>query len=77
MNQKGFSQVILLGIIAVIILAGAGGFLVLREKEMPSSENEKTVQQEVSFEDITSSIEPTTSPAQSTQIPKPEVQPKE
>lgn len=47
MNQKGFSQVILLGMVAVLILAGVGGFLVLREKKVPSSGNEKTAQQEV------------------------------
>lgn len=36
MHHRGFSQVILLGIIAVIImLAGVGGFLVLREKKEP------------------------------------------
>lgn len=53
-SKKGFSQVILLGIVAVLVLAGSGGFLVFREKKLLSSE--KTVQQEVSFEDVTSSI---------------------
>lgn len=33
MNQRGFSKIILLGIVAVLILAGVGGFLILREKE--------------------------------------------
>lgn len=33
MNQKGFSQVMLLSIVAAGILAGVGGCLVLREKE--------------------------------------------
>lgn len=46
MNQKGFSQIILLGIVAVLVLAGGGGFLVLREKKMSSSE--KTIQREES-----------------------------
>lgn len=54
--KKGFSQIILLGIIAVLVLAGAGGFLVLREKEITSYE--KTVQQEVSSENMTSPINP-------------------
>lgn len=36
-DKQGFSQIILLGIVAVFILAGAGGFLVLREKRMPPS----------------------------------------
>ena len=70
MNQKGFSQIILLGIIAVIILAGAGGFLVFREKKMLSSENRKTVQQEESSEDMTSPIEATTSALQRAPLSK-------
>lgn len=45
-GRQGFSQIILLGMIGVILLVGAGGFLVLRGKKMPSSE--KAVQQEVS-----------------------------
>lgn len=36
-SNKGFLRVVLLGIIAVIIFAGAGGFFVFREKKMPSS----------------------------------------
>ncbi len=36
MNQKGFLQVILLGVIAVLILAGAGGFLIFQEKKIHS-----------------------------------------
>lgn len=78
--RKGFSQVILFGIIAVLILVGAGGFLVLRENKMPSSKT--TIQQEVSpqkteveaqlpethtIEDVT---KPTLSPEQSIQPPK-------
>lgn len=73
MNQKGFSQIILLGIIAVLILAGAGRVLVFREKKVPSSE--KMVRQEISFEDVTSPIEPTPTPAQSIQPSKPKTQP--
>jgi hypothetical protein len=48
MNQRGFSQIILLGIITILILAGASGFLLLPEKKIPSSENEKAARQEVS-----------------------------
>ncbi|MEK7552148.1 MAG: hypothetical protein AAB534_01905 [Patescibacteria group bacterium] len=32
-NRKGFSQIILLGIVAILVLVGAGGFLLLPEKE--------------------------------------------
>lgn len=42
MNQKGFSQVILLGIIAVLILVGAGGFLLVSNKNI--SELSSTLQ---------------------------------
>lgn len=76
MNQKGFSQVILLGIV-VVVLVGVGGFLILREKKAPSSGNEKTVQQELSSENVTSPIEPTPSPAQSIQPQNPKTQPEE
>ena len=72
-SRQGFSQIILLGIIAALILAGASGFLILREKKIPSSENEKTVRQEVPSEDMTSPIEPTQSPLQSMQPPRSEI----
>ncbi|MBI2640500.1 MAG: hypothetical protein HYW91_01280 [Candidatus Sungbacteria bacterium] len=49
MNKQGFSQIILLGIVAVIVLAGAGGFLLFPEKKPSSSENEKTAQQKESL----------------------------
>jgi len=75
MNQKGFSQVILLSITLVLILVGIGGFLLLPEKKMSPSKNEKTVRQEVSSEDVTSPIEPTPSRTQSIQLSKPKTQP--
>lgn len=71
---------ILLSIVAVLVLAGAGGLLMLPEKKMPFSE--KTIQQEESLQktqggiqlsethvikDVTSPIEPTLSPVQSIQ----------
>ncbi|MDP3769662.1 MAG: M23 family metallopeptidase [bacterium] len=68
-NQKGFSQVILLGIIAALILIGAGGFLLLPEKKTSSFENEKVVRQEVSSEDTASPIEPTPSRAEPSSSP--------
>lgn len=73
MSQKGFSQVILLGIVAVLVLIGTGGVLVFREKKLSS--HEKTVQQDVSSEDMASPIEPIPSPAQSIQPAKPKMQP--
>ena len=53
MNQKRFASLIIIVIATLVIGAGIGGFLLLPEKKIPSYENEKTVQQEVSF------IEPT------------------
>ena len=54
-GEKGFSQIILLSIIAVLVLAGAGDFLLVPKKNMlsenaetSSPENEKTARQEVS-----------------------------
>lgn len=73
-SEKGFSQIILLGIVAVLILIGAGGFLVLQEKKVPSYETEKSVRQEELSEDMTSPTEPS-SPAQSIQPPRSETQP--
>lgn len=71
MNQKaasagshGFSQVILLGIVTILILAGAGGFLVFREKKMPTS-------QEITPPSVPNLTEPTSSqalPFSSTQL---------
>lgn len=72
-SKKGFSKIILLGIIVVIILAGAGGFLLFSEKKTTSSE--KTAQQELSSENMTSPIEPTPSPVELKQPPKPKMQP--
>lgn len=90
MNPRGFSQVILLGIIAVMILAGTGGFLVGKKKQMPSPE--KTVPQGVSSQKVEGEIQltemhtiegvikPILSPAQSIQPSKsatrPELKPK-
>lgn len=56
-NNKGFSQVILLGIVAVIILIGAGSFLLFPEDK--TSLSEKMARQEVSSENVTNPIEPT------------------
>ncbi|MDP3725716.1 MAG: hypothetical protein Q8R36_00790 [bacterium] len=75
MHQKGFAPLIIIVIVTLVIGAGVGGFLVLREKKIPSFENEKTVQQEVPLEDIASPIEPTPSPVQSIQPPSPKTQP--
>ena len=65
MNQKGFAPFIIIIIATLAIGFGVGGFLVFREKKMPLSENEKTVRQEVSSENMTIPIEPTPSPTQS------------
>lgn len=46
MDQKGFAPLIVIVIATLVIGAGVGSFLVLREKKVPSSE--KMVQQEVS-----------------------------
>ena len=82
MNQKslpagrqGFATLIIIVIATLVIGAGVSGFLVFREKRMPSSENEKTARQEVSFEDTTSPIEPIPSPTPSIQPPSPKPQP--
>ncbi len=72
MNKKGFAPLIIIVIVTVVIGAGVGGFFILREKKMPSFENEKMVRQKVSSEDTTHLIEPIPSPVQFTQpsIPK-------
>lgn len=49
MNQKGFSQVILLGIVAVLVLIGVGGFLVLQKKKTSSSQ--EAMPQETSLQE--------------------------
>ncbi|MDP3725444.1 MAG: peptidoglycan DD-metalloendopeptidase family protein [Nanoarchaeota archaeon] len=88
-GKQGFSQVILLGIIAVIVLTGVGGFLVLREKRAPTSQ--ESAQQKVSPPEteaptrsletqavgnsVTSPIEPIPSPVQPIQPPKSQPQP--
>lgn len=57
MMQNGISQIISLGVVAVLILVGVGSFLVLQEKQVSS--HEKTVQQ---VEDVINPIELTPSP---------------
>ncbi|GEM_PF-1468209 len=64
-GKRGFSQIILLGIVAVLVLTGVGGFLLFPEKRIPPSENEKTVQQERSYKDVASPVEPILPRAQS------------
>lgn len=74
MNQRGFSQIILLGIVAVVILVGAGSFSLLQEKKVPAPE--KTAQpEEVSSESGTSPTEPAPLQAQSLPPPKPKIEP--
>ncbi|MBI3443375.1 hypothetical protein HY008_01765, partial [Candidatus Woesebacteria bacterium] len=53
MNQKGFAPLIIIIIATLVISAGVGGFLVLREKKIPFSEK---------IEDVANPIEPTPSP---------------
>jgi len=72
-DEKGFSQIILLSIIALLVLAGAGGLMLFPEKKTPSYE--KTAQQEISPEDTTNPIEPPPSTAEPIQSPKPKPQP--
>jgi hypothetical protein len=67
MNQKGFAPLIIIVIATLVIGAGVGGFLVLREKKTLFSE--KTVQQEIPS--ATPTTENWTSPIKSTPPPAP------
>ena len=58
MNQKGFAPLIIIIIAILVISAGIGGFLVLREKKILFSENEKTIQQEKSLQKIEGGTQP-------------------
>jgi hypothetical protein len=69
-GRQGFSQIILLSVVAVVILAGVGWFLLFSEKNIPPSENEKTVQQEEPSEDVASPVEPILPRAQSVENKK-------
>lgn len=75
MNQKGFAPLIIIVIATLVISAGVGGFLLLPEKKTSSSE--KMAQQEISPEDITSSmktqpeLKPKSAPPTSTTKPAP------
>lgn len=74
MSQKGFSQIILLGIVAVVILVGAGSFSVFQGKQAPAPE--KTAQpEEVSPQSAISPAEQTPPQAQSVPPPKPKTEP--
>ena len=73
--SKGFAPLIIIVITTLVIGAGIGGFLVLREKKIPPPENEKTARQEESLQKQktklgiqlpeTSSTEDTISPIES------------
>ena len=73
-GERGFAPLIII-VIILVIGAGVGGFLVLREKKTPFTENEKTSQQKESSEDMKNPIETIPSPAQSIQSPTPKIQP--
>ena len=73
--SKGFAPLIIIIIATLVIGVGVGGFLLFREKKISSFENEKTAQQKVSSEDITSPIEPTPSRTEPIPPSKPKTQP--
>jgi len=64
-GKQGFSQLIVIVIATLVIGAGVGGFLVFREKKIPSSEK---------VEDVANPIKPTQSPTQSIQTSNPKTQ---